>query len=58
MDYHYPERGDAVERWLKESRDSFSISSTPWLTIDELLNSYRVYSDYGKPLSACIEGWA
>lgn len=60
MTEHYPQRGDAVEAWLKIRRDKFESRGArrnlaEWCTIDALLGEYRLRSDYGKSLADGIE---
>jgi hypothetical protein len=50
-----PERGDAVERWLKTFRDQQSPVSDEWHTADWLLDDYRLHADTGTPLDAEVE---
>lgn len=46
-----PSREDAVAAWLKERRDACLRGSVGRMTIDNLLNDYRLHADVGAPLS-------
>lgn len=45
-----PERGDAIERWLKAVRDCFDHPDdrASYITVDSLLNEYREAADEGR----------
>lgn len=48
-----PQRGDAVEAWLKARRDEHrdQYGATPaWFLLDDLLDLYRLHADTGTPL--------
>jgi hypothetical protein len=46
-----PQRGDAVEQWLKAQRDEYEVRSSPqWAALDEVLDTYRLHADMGAPL--------
>lgn len=53
-----PQRGDAVEQWLKARRDRHREQTDDWCHIDELLDEYRLHADTGTPLDqhACEGG--
>jgi hypothetical protein len=59
---HRPQRGDAVEAWLKQQRDQYgwhgTNDATRWNTLDRLLDDYRLHADTGTPLDqhACENG--
>lgn len=49
-----PERGDAVEAWLKENRDIFLVvypeDKRLYRILDSILDTYRDHADFGVPL--------
>lgn len=45
-----PQRGDAVERWLKRTRDGHPMQSEVWQALDDMLDKYREHSDTGTAL--------
>jgi hypothetical protein len=50
-----PERGDAVDLWLKAARDDWAGDMgdprpPQWFVIDHLLDDYRLHADTGTPL--------
>lgn len=53
-----PQRGDAVEAWLKARRDQHREQTDDWFFLDELLNDYRLHADTRTPLDqhACEDG--
>jgi hypothetical protein len=46
-----PRRGDAVETWIKRTRDQFPETAVDWQALDDLLDDYRLHADCGVPLS-------
>jgi hypothetical protein len=50
-----PERGDAVERWLKRFRDEHANDTPTWQVADWLLDDYRLHADTGTPLDAEVQ---
>lgn len=49
-DWHVPQRGSDVERWLRGVRDQYGPGTAAWLALDDLLDAYRLCSDTGLPL--------
>ncbi len=52
-----PERGDAIEAWLKAKRqesndesNTSSLASERYWAYDALLDEYRAHADFGVPL--------
>lgn len=56
VDSYFPKRGDEVEAWLKGHRDGVEKKSIGWWVLDDLIDEYRLRSDYGKSLTDDIEG--
>lgn len=53
-----PQRGDAVEAWLKTRRDQHREQTDDWVFLDGLLYDYQIHADTGTPLDqhACENG--
>ena len=50
-----PQRGDAVETWLKAQRDEYHQTTSPqWIALDEVLDTYRLHADMGEPLDGHV----
>lgn len=48
---HFPERGDAIEAWLKEWRDRYDPEvHVQWHSLNQMLDEYRLHADTGTPL--------
>ena len=45
-----PQRGDAVEAWLKQQRDRCIGHASTYNAVDGLLDEYRLHADTGTPL--------
>lgn len=57
MTTYQPERGDAVEAWIKRHRDSYgSQVDDAWRVLDDLLDDYREHADTGTPLDREVQG--
>lgn len=52
---HHPHRGDQVEAWIKERRDSV-VDRTKWFALDDLLDEYRLAADTGLSLEEVVNG--
>lgn len=53
-----PQRGDAVEAWIKARRDEYAGSAdqpSRW-ALDDLLDDYREHADTGTPLGEEVRG--
>ena len=51
---HAPTRGSDVEAWIKSFRDRRPKTSPWFVTLDRLLDDYRLRADTGLPLAADI----
>lgn len=50
-----PRRGDTFEAWLKAQRDEYGVRSSPqWITLDGVLDAYRLHADTGTPIDQHI----
>lgn len=45
-----PQRGDAIEVWLKSWRDRHQRGFPSWYSLDDVLDDYRIHADTGTPL--------
>jgi hypothetical protein len=50
-----PQRNDEVAEWLKRKRDDFEPHSLIHMTIDQLLDDYRLHADTGTPLEFNVD---
>jgi hypothetical protein len=48
---HRPDRDSDVAAWIKRVRDEYPPRTPHWLTLDDLLDDYRLHADVGTPLS-------
>jgi hypothetical protein len=57
---HQPERGDAVEAWIKRHRDcevnTAGVRLDTWFHFDAMLDEYREHADTGTPLDREVQG--
>lgn len=52
-----PQRGDAVERWIRQARDrQWGISDPSWDALNDLLDDYRDHADTGTTLDQEVTG--
>lgn len=62
MQDHYPQRGDQVEAWIKDRRDSngnkesHGSEAAAWFALDDLLDEYRLAADTGQSLENIVNG--